>query len=195
MSNRNILRVAGIDPGMRNSGVAIAAYDLDSGDYQIDHVAIVQTQRQVTKTVRQNSDDYRCAREMIRGVDKILVAHGVKFVFAELPTGAQSARAMFAFGITTAIMAGLTPPLIQVTPNEVKLASAGHKTATKAEMMDWAMTKWPKLPWLTRKSKGAIVPVADNEHLADACACIPAGLETVEFAQALALAAGMRSAA
>lgn len=191
----NIIRVAGIDPGMRNSGVAVATYDLDTGGYDIDHVAIVQTQRQVTKMVRQNSDDYRSAREMIRGVDKVLVKHGVQFVFAELPTGAQSARAMFAFGITTAIMAGLTPPLIQVTPSEVKLASAGKKTATKEEMMQWAMKKWPNLPWLTRKLKGEIVPVGDNEHLADACACIPAGLETVEFAQALALASGMRRAA
>lgn len=191
----SLFKIAGIDPGMRNTGIALAEYNLTTGEWAPIKVAIVQTERRAGKVVRQNSDDYRSGREMIRGVDAILREHQVKFVFAELPTGAQSARAAFAFGMTTAIMAGLTPPLIQVTPQEVKMASVGIKTATKEQMIAWAVGRFPDVGWLKRKSKGEMVLMNDNEHLADACAAIAAGVQTVEFAQTLALATGMRLAA
>jgi len=178
---------------MRNTGIALADYNIETGDWSVTKVAIVQTTRQVTKTVRQNSDDYRCAREMIRGVDKFMLEHDVKFVFAELPSGGQDARAAFAFGITVATMAGITPPLIQVTPLEVK-AATGTKNATKKQMIEWAMGQYPNAGWFMRKLKGEMVPLGDNEHPADACAAISAGVLTAQFAQTLALAHGMRSA-
>lgn len=190
----SLFKIAGIDPSMRNTGIALADYDLTTGEWAVTKVALVQTTHQVTKTVRQNSDDYRSAREMIRGVDKILVDNDVKFVFAELPSGGQDARAHFAFGITIAIMAGLTPPLIQVTPSEVKTAT-GTKNATKKQMIEWAMKNYPDAGWFMRKLKGEMVPLNDNEHPADACAAIHAGVLTAQFAQTLALASGMRLAA
>lgn len=183
----NIIKVAGIDPSLRNTGLALGEFDLTTGKWRVEKVAIVQTERQAGKVVRQNSDDYRCARELITGINKVLEAHGTAFIFAELPTGAQSARAMFSFGLTTAIMAGLTPPLIQVQPREVQIAVLGKAGADKARIIEWAVSKWPDAGWRTAKTKGVVRLVADNEHPADACAAIAAGVETAQFAQALAL--------
>lgn len=195
MSSSYIIRIAGIDPSMRNTGIALAQFNLDTSEFNVDKIAIVQTERMAGKTVRQNSDDYRSARETIKGVDKILLEYGATFCFAELPVGAQSARAAFAFGMTTAIMAGLTPPLIQVQPREVQIAVMGKAGKNKAGIIEWAVANWPNAGWMTRKLKGEIKLVADNEHPADACAAIAAGVQTAEFAQAMALSKGFRRAA
>ena len=101
---------------------------------------------------------------------------------------------MFSFGLTTAIMAGLTPPLIQVQPREVQIAVLGKAGKDKERIIEWAVGKWPNAGWMTRKFKGAIQLIADNEHPADACAAIAAGVETAQFAQALALASRMKAA-
>lgn len=190
----NIIKLAGIDPSLRNTGLSLGRYDLDTGDWEVERVAIVQTERLAGKVVRQNSDDYRCARELITGVNKRLAEHGAAFIFAELPTGAQSARAAFSFGLTTAIMAGLTPPLIQVQPREVQIAVLGKAGKDKERIIEWAVGKWPNAGWLTRKFKGEIKLIADNEHPADACAAIAAGVQTAQFAQALALAGRLKAA-
>lgn len=191
----SVIKIAGIDPSLRNTGVALGEYNLATGAWGVSRVAIVQTERRVGKQVRQNSDDYRCARELIRGTNKLLDEHGTSFVFAELPTGAQSARAMFSFGLVTAIVAGLHPPLIQVQPREVQQAVLGRAGKNKEAIIEWAVARFPGAGWLTRRLKGEVKLLADNEHPADACAAIAAGVETVEFAQALALAAGLHKAA
>ena len=187
----SIIKIAGIDPSLRNTGVALGSYNLATGEWEVERVTVVKTERQVSKQVRQNSDDYRCARELIKGVNKLLDQHQASFVFAELPTGAQSARAMFSFGLTTAIMAGLTPPLIQVQPREVQIAALGRAGKDKDGVIEWAVARWPNAGWASRKMKGVVSLTKDNEHPADACAAIAAGVETMEFAQAMALAAGM----
>lgn len=191
----NIIKVAGIDPSLRNTGLALGHFDLDTSQWAVEKVDIVQTERLAGKVVRQNSDDYRCARELITGINKILAEHGTTFIFAELPTGAQSARAMFSFGLTTAIMAGLTPPLIQVQPREVQIAVLGKAGKDKDRIIEWAVAKFPNAGWRTAKTKGVVRLVADNEHPADACAAIAAGVETAQFAQALALSRSIRKAA
>jgi Holliday junction resolvasome RuvABC endonuclease subunit len=117
---------------------------------------------------------------------------GASFVCAEVPTGAQYARAAFAFGLCCGVLAAVNAPLIQVNPKEVKMASVGKATATKGEMINWAVESWPEVEWRRRKLKGALVLVNDNEHPADACAAIAAGLQTAQFAQALSLMHAMQ---
>jgi len=94
---------------------------------------------------------------------------------------------MASYGVCIGILASMKKPLIQVTPNEVKLAAVGKKTATKEQMIEWAINKYPTAPWLTRKFKGQITHVKSNEHLADATAAIHAGVKTDEFKRMLVL--------
>lgn len=189
-----IVKIVGIDPSLRNTGLALAVYNLVTGAWTVERVAIVQTEKQAGKTVRQSSDDYRCARELISGINKFVEASGASFVCAEVPTGAQSARAAFSNGVCCAVLAAVTAPLIQVNPTEVKLASVGTKTASKAQIIAWATEQWPEAGWLRRKLRGDMVLTNDNEHPADACAAIAAGVETTQFAQAMALYASVRAA-
>jgi Holliday junction resolvasome RuvABC endonuclease subunit len=173
------IRVAGIDPSLRNMGIVRMMLKLDTLETTIQEMELFETEKLSGKTVRQNSDDLRRATELYNGM--IRMTADCNLVFAEIPTGAQSARAALSFGIAIGIMSACPIPLIQVQPSETKLATVGTKTASKQEMIEWAGEAYPKAPWLTRKLHGKQVLVDKNEHLADACAIIHAGIKTDEF--------------
>lgn len=182
---KNHVRILGVDPALSNMGLAFASLDLQTDELILDDLRLVQTDSQKGKTVRQSSDDLR--RAQILAGELMLAQNRADIVIAEIPTGTQSARGAMSNGIALGVIAGAHKPLIQVNPTEVKMASVGIKTATKSEMIEWAMKKYPSLPWLMRKSKGEYVPMNDNEHLADAVAIIVAGMQTAEFKNSLAM--------
>jgi hypothetical protein len=57
------------------------------------------------------------------------------------------------------------------------------------------MNKFPAANWLLTKRGGQMVPVAANEHLADAVGAIEAGIKTDQLKQAIALMRSFRAAA
>lgn len=179
------IKIVGIDPALRNFGFAQATLDVHTLEYTIDNLTLVESENEAGKTVRKNSDDLRRASDLFRGL--ATACKGAAFAIAEVPVGSQSARAMASYGMCVGILAACPIPLIQVTPTEVKLAAVGSKTASKEEMIQWAMERFPSANWLLRKSKGVMVPINDNEHLADACAAIEAGILTAQFQQAIAM--------
>jgi Holliday junction resolvasome RuvABC endonuclease subunit len=176
---------AAADPAMVNFGIARLYLDLDTLDITIDDLILLRTENQAGKTVRKNSDDLRRGQELVEGFH--LSLQGCACCFAEIPTGAQSARAAFGFGLAVGVLASSPVPLIQVQPFETKLATVGTKTASKEEMMEWAYERHPNAPWRTRKFKGKVVKTNDNEHIADACAIAEAGIKTQQFRQLMAL--------
>lgn len=178
------LKIVSFDPALSNFGIALMTYDVELQSLKLEKLAIVQTEVSHDKRVRKSSDDLERARMLFRGMtdyckDRV-------YAIAEVPFGAQSARASMSNGIVVGVLAGCPIPLIQVSPSEVKMASVGIKTATKGEMIEWAMKKHPHKDWLMRKSKGEMVPMNDNEHLADAVAATYAGIKTDQFQQSLA---------
>lgn len=187
------IKIVGIDPALRNFGFAQATLDVHTLEYTIDNLILVESENEAGKTVRKNSDDLRRATDLFKGLEA--ACKGATFAIAEVPVGSQSARAMASYGMCVGVLAACPIPLIQVTPTEVKLAAVGTKTAAKEEMIEWAMAKHPGANWLMRKSKGVMVPMNDNEHLADACAAIEAGLLTAQFQQAIAMYRSMSKAA
>jgi Holliday junction resolvasome RuvABC endonuclease subunit len=190
-----LIKVVGIDPSLTATGLAKGTYDTITGELKITELLLVETQAQTGKTVRRNSDDMRRSSDIARTVHAFL--KGAHVAFAEIPTGSQSARANLAFGVcigimsTVGIVGEFRGRLIQVLPQEVKKAFTGSKNAAKEEMIDEARRRWPDAPWMTRKLKGQIVPVAKNEHLADACAAINAGIKTDEFLSVVQMTAGI----
>lgn len=77
-------------------------------------------------------------------------------------------------------------PFFEVTPTEVKLAAVGNKTATKQDMIKWAMESHPEANWPTYKQNGKVmVSEAKAEHMADAIAAIYAGIRCNSFQQML----------
>ena len=189
----NEILVAGFDPSFANFGMAHAFVDMDTLDIRGQNIELVTTESRSGKTVRKNSDDLRRAKEILKGMYRY--AKVASIAIAEVPTGTQSARASWALGISVGVLAACPVPLIQVLPQQVKLATVGTKTASKEEMIEWAMLHHPDLPWLARKVKGEIVPTKANEHLADALAVIHTGVQTDQFAEATAMMRSMLSGA
>lgn len=190
------VNVVGLDPSLSNFGIANVVLDLDTMTFDIKALTLLETQpekdKKLKKQVRKNSEDLDRAQILHKGL--IVGCKDAWIAIAEVPVGSQSARAMASYGVCIGILAACPIPLIQVTPNEVKIAATGIRTATKEEMIEWAMAKYPNAPWRLQTQNGAKHrkgdPKGDNEHLADAVAAIEAGIQTDQFQQIVAIMKG-----
>lgn len=184
------VRIAGLDGSKTNFGIAKLILDTEKmndpdGGLTIEDLILVKTQKDKSKQVRASSDNLRRAQEIARTCRTNLGDCASAFI--EVPSGGQSYDAVLGFGIVIGIYASLTIPTIEVSPSETKMAAVGTKTASKEEMIEWATELFPDAPWRMRKHKGQMVPVKDNEHLADAVAIALAGTRTPAFQQAIAM--------
>lgn len=181
------IRVVGQDPSLRNWGLAVGTLNLETKKLTIDLLNLTNPELHKGKQVRQNSSDLESAFQLYKGA--IAAAEGAHAVFVEVPVGSQSARAMASYGVCVGVLGALRAngiPFFEVTPTEVKLAGPGNKTATKQEMIQWAMAKHPEANWPMYKQNGAsIVSEAKAEHMADAVAAIYAGISCNAFQQML----------
>lgn len=190
------IRFAALDGSLRNFGIAKLDYDTDAAPDQaltVHSLRLVETEKSKNKAVRSSSDNLMRAQSIGRVIREELA--DCAMVFAEVPSGGQDYNAVLGFGIVIGLYAGIVQPVIEVSPAETKMAAVGTKTASKEEMINWAVEKFPAAPWLTVKRKGVMVPVQKNEHLADAVAIAHAGICTPTFRQTLSLFGSMKLAA
>lgn len=179
--------MVGFDPSLRNWGISKGTITADG--LQINSVDLINPDLPKGKQVRQNSLDLESAKQLCAGA--LAAAYGADAIFVEVPVGSQSARAMASYGICVGILGALRAtgiPFFEVSPNEVKLSTVGKKTATKQEMIEWAMNAHPEANWPTYNQKGKLlVSEAKAEHMADATATIYAGIASNPFQQMLPL--------
>lgn len=188
LSQPEPIKVVGLDPSLRNWGVVVGSMLPGvPSSLLINELNVLNPLLSKGKQVRQNSLDLESAKQLAEGV--IAAVKGAQVVFVEVPVGSQSARAMASYGICCGVLGAIRAigiPLLEVSPNEVKLASTGKSTASKREMIQWAMTKHPEAPWPMYKVRGVQeVSEAKAEHMADAVAAIYAGLVSNSFQQML----------
>lgn len=187
MTPARTIKVVGMDPSLRNWGLAISTFDLDTQKHTIKRLSVTNPELSKGKQVRQNSLDLESGYQLYKGA--IAAAEGAQAVFVEVPVGSQSARAMASYGICVGVLGALRAngiPFFEVTPTEVKLAGPGIKTASKQQMIKWAMTAHPEANWPTYQEHGkTIVSEAKAEHQADAIASIYAGMACNSFQQML----------
>ncbi|MFA9261838.1 MAG: hypothetical protein ACEQSB_00560 [Undibacterium sp.] len=181
--------IAGLDGAKANFGIARMTLNIDTMKLALNELTLIETEKDASKQVRKSSDNLRRSKELHEGI--IPAIQDCTVVFAEVPSGGQSADAVLAFGIVIGLYASLPVPLIEVTPSETKMAAVGTKTASKQEMIEWGFENYPDGNWKTTKRGGLIVPTLKNEHLADAVAIVHAGIKTKQFQQTIAM---MRSA-
>ncbi|MCM2973803.1 hypothetical protein [Larsenimonas suaedae] len=188
------IRVVGMDPSLRNWGLAAGYLDLDSLTLEVTCLDVINPVVPTGKQVRQNSKDLESAYQMYeQALGAVLQAQAV---FVEVPVGSQSARAMSSYGICVGVLGAIRKSLgfYQVTPTEVKLATAGTKTASKKQMIEWATTKHPEAHWPTyTKSGQVLLSEAKAEHQADAIGAIYAGAQGVEFQRSIPMFRNMVS--
>lgn len=126
--------ILSLDVSFRNMGWAV----LHSG--AVVSCGVVKTEKQKKKTVRVSDDNVdRCSHLAIE-LEKIIRKYNVQGVIGELPGGSQSAKAAASLAMGTAIAACvkalLKIPAEWTTPDAVKKAVTGKKTASKPEIMD-----------------------------------------------------------
>lgn len=175
--------VASYDPSLRNWGIAVGNYNTETSEINISSIGVIQPVLDKGKQVRQNSLDVESGLQLFTGAYN--ASKGCLLVFAEVPVGSQSSRSMCSYGVCTGVLGSLKAmgvPLVEVTPTEVKMASVGSKTATKEEMITWAVGKYPNLNW---PKHGKSISAAKAEHMADAIGVLHAGTKTPAFQQFL----------
>ena len=174
-----------MDPSLRSWGVSKGTWR--NGALELYEIGVCNPILPAGKQVRQNSLDVESAKQLYAYA--LEATKGADAVFVEVPIGSQSARAMAGYAICCGVLGALRAtgiPFFEVTPTEVKLAGHGSKTATKQEMIDWAVAKHPEAKWPTYRQKGQeIINTSKAEHEADAVAAIYAGLASNAFQQLL----------
>lgn len=172
------IRVLGMDPSLRNWGLASGNLDLETGILDQVDLRLIQPKEETSKQVRKNSKDIEIAQLLVDGIS--VYTSQAKVIFVEVPVGSQSARAMASYGICVGILGALRASganLIEVTPTEVKLAFTGNKNATKDDMIQKALELYPNANF--PRFRGQLANKA--EHVADALASIHAGVKTPTF--------------
>ncbi len=186
------IRIAGLDGSKANFGISLLDLDINTMELTVADLILVKTQKTKNKQVRMSSDNLRRAQEVAVPLRNAL--KGCTTAFVEVPSGGQSYDAVLGFGTVIGLYASIEIPVVEVSPSETKLAAVGTKTASKEEMIEWAIENYPDAPWRMRKLKGEMVPVKDNEHLADGVAIAHAGLKVPSFQQTLAILAASAAA-
>ncbi len=137
------MKICGFDPSMRSWGFATG--ELLDGKITLHRVGVINPVLPKGKQVRQNSLDLEAAKQLYS--HSIDIAAGIDAVFVEVPVGSQSARAMAGYALCVGVLGSLRAsgvPFFEVTPTQVKLAAVGSKTATKQEMIEWAINAHPR---------------------------------------------------
>lgn len=172
------MKFISIDSSLANTGIAIGTIN-SKGEPEVGQIKLHTTEKSKNKQIRASSDTINRCRSTHKFIQSIIDIIQPDFIFMETPSGSQSAAGMKSYGATCQLIASLNPRPIEVTPNEVKMASVGKKTASKRDMIDWAHDKFPDLSWFINKSTKELQN--KNEHMADAIAIIYAGIETDDF--------------
>lgn len=183
----NLIEVVGFDPSMRNWGVAKGVLNpKDISTLKISSLDVISIDPPTGKQVRQNSADLFVAKGLHK--QAYLHAKGVKLVFAEVPHGSQSSRAMASYGICVGVLGSLRNSgcnFLEVSANEVK-SIIGKAKPTKQDVIQWAYDRHPEAPWPFKTVKGETTIVESQaNHMADAIVTIYAGLRTDACKQAL----------
>ncbi|WP_253399623.1 hypothetical protein [Methylorubrum extorquens] len=173
------------DPSFTAWGMAKMLLDTDTLELELEELILTETEKTKVKQARVTSDDLVRSTKLYKAFHKAAV--GRTLVFSEIPSGAQDAKAARAFGIVCGILGGSPTPIVQVMPLETKDVTGLGKSASKQQMIDWAVEKYPHPTWLRARNNPNGALIAKNEHLADAIAVAEAGVLTDEFRRLLSV--------
>lgn len=178
-----VIHAVGVDAAFANMGFARVRIDLEPSGPVVRCLGLelVSTEGMDRKTVRKSSDELRRAKELQSAMTRFCA--GASLVFVEVPSGSQSASAARSLGIAVGILASCQQPIVEVSPMEVKRAVVTNPKVkvSKADVIKWALERWPSAPWLRDRGKPDGRILNSNEHLADALASVMAGIATPEF--------------
>lgn len=172
-----LLKVVGLDPSLRNWGIAIGSIPLDTGILTITDIKTICTEPMPKGSKETKSThDINTAKHLYQGVQDAV--SDADIVCVEVPYGSQDVKAAVGRGICLGVLGSLEPTnFIYVTPQSVKKI-IGSPSATKAESVALAHKRHPEADWPMWNGK---VSVGKSEHCADAIHAIYAAAQTKTF--------------
>lgn len=191
---RSGVYVLGVDPGLASMGVAVARVTADA--LEPVNVMVARTQKAAKKQRVRAADDNLERLMRIAAVLRDLVdVYEPVAICAEsmsFPRNASNAgKTALCWGALGGLVEAKGLPLVQVTPQEIKLALTGERSASKGEVQA-AVEERMGLAAIDAAGM-AEIPQAQREHPYDALAAIVAceGSEVIRMARQMA---GRRSA-
>lgn len=173
------MKFISIDSSLRYTGIAVGRIT-KTNEILVDKILLTETKKTKNKQIRASSDTIQRCRKTHQFVHDTLNSVKPDVIFVETPSGSQNSSAMKSYGAVCALIASITsPPPIEVTPIEVKVAYMGNKTASKESIIKKASETYPDLDWFYHQKKLQ----NKNEHMADAIAIVHAGVLTDQFKQ------------
>lgn len=165
--------IIGIDPGLANCGMA--AVRLHKFGEELLAVKVVTTVKSDKKLdVRASSDDVRRAQELAGDLVAFCAAHPPMAFAVEamsFPRNSSSAAKLgMCWGVISATAHARGIPVLQASPQQIKLALCGVKSASKAEVMAAVEVAHPEIFWPKPRSLW--------EHAADAVGAVHGCLDS-----------------
>ncbi len=160
-------RVMGVDPGFANTGIVGVEFDKDLHDSRIIYKALVRTQKSAKKlNIRKNSDAQRRHSEVGMAFNRALGIIQPDVISMESVSFVRNASTMCNiggawYGLYYMVL-GLPIHMVDYTPQELKVAATGKKTASKQDMIDAVEAQWPG------QMKWDDITKSKREHVADA---------------------------
>ena len=165
--------ILGCDPGFANFGWCLAHYH--GGDtLAIDSLGVIET-RPHGKRNTQSESNARRASKIGVNLDKLAKTADVMCVEAmSYPRNAMAAHKMgLAWGAMAVVCEDNELPLLQATPQDVKVAVCGKRSASKQDVETALCAIYPEA-----KSHTDRWPMGKREHMFDALGAIHALLDS-----------------
>jgi len=164
--------VLGIDPGFAALGLALV--ELEQEGERVRRLEVVTTEPSARKLeVRASDDNLRRTCELAAALEERIGPEVIALAVEaqSWPRNAgSSVKVALAWGALAAVAQRHGLPVLQASPQEVKRAIAGAKTASKAEVQTALELRYAEMPdWPARRDQ--------VEHAADALAAAVACLD------------------
>lgn len=176
------MKVLGVDPGLANFGWCLATYD--QGILHVDDMGTVRTEKSKRKLTDSEDNHVRgqkiaeCLEALVLAFNTETQRHEVQVecICAEamsyVPSAANAAKMSRSWGVVDTISYQTRVAVLQRSPQEIKIATAGSKKASKAGVIAAMSEAYPEIrnmlaPW----------PKGQHEHMVDALGAIVACLD------------------
>lgn len=169
--------ILGLDPGFANIGFAMTS---TSGS-EVKAIGLISTEKSNKKQkVRASDDNALRTREIVRALNMLKVYGNIVAICAEsmsFPRSSSvSAKMALSWGAIIAFaVLNSEIPIVQSTPQEIKRAVCGKKSASKEEVQAALVARY-RDQYLVEKLDG--IAHSMHEHPFDALGSIVAGFES-----------------
>jgi crossover junction endodeoxyribonuclease RuvC len=164
------IRIMAVDPAFRFTGWVLIEL-MENGE-RLQAVGLIKTEKSDKKRkILVCDDNHRRSSEIATALHTAMVGFNPHVVCAESLVGSRNASSAvqqgMGWGVLSAVVTVNGIPILQNTPQGVKKSLCGSKAATKEEIEDAVVKRYPEARTIV---ESAINPPSVREHVYDAIA-------------------------